>query len=558
MAIKVKVHSNGDDALIAWCPESWQPGWIGFRLEKRSGATGTTTPVNNRIPPKVDGGGKVPDGGLSSALSPIRRCIWVDHSVEDTKDASYRVTPMIVDGAGFKPVDAAASEWTSPAASALEVKDGIYAVFNRGTLMSQVISRMLNEDISVAALKRFKTQLANPGFAGRRYLSGYARQAMLNFLAEADRRGNEVWAAVYEMNDRELVEGLKAFGKRAHLILGNGGTTDPNVANELGAAHVEVLHRDLSHKGASSPSVHNKFVVERDVKTEKAVRVLTGSTNWTVTGLCTQLNNVLVVNRPATAEFFHAQWLELKEAKDDMTAILRANNTKARSDGPITTYFAATTGQFEFKPVLQAIADAKQGILFLMFKPGNSPLLEAVLQRAKEPGFFVRGVVSEVPDDTKSSAGIVAHDATVYSSDAPPKALHESVLLPTGVPQDNVPAWAQEEINRKMYLPAGLNAIVHSKAIVIDPFSDGCVVVTGSHNFSDAASQKNDENLVVIKGNRPLAAAYAVHMEGVYDHFAWRAFLNSGGHPADIYESVKDWAKAGSNRAQELSFWMNS
>src|SRR6267378_6846954 len=41
-------------------------------------------------------------------------------------------------------------------------------------------------------------------------------------------------------------------------------------------------------------------------------------------------------------------------------------------------------------------------------------------------------------------------------------------------------------------------AIVHSKLIVVDPFTNP-VVVTGSHNFSGSASSKNDENFVIIR-----------------------------------------------------------
>jgi phosphatidylserine/phosphatidylglycerophosphate/cardiolipin synthase-like enzyme len=84
-----------------------------------------------------------------------------------------------------------------------------------------------------------------------------------------------------------------------------------------------------------------------------------------------------------------------------------------------------------------------------------------------------------------------------------------------------------------------LMAIVHSKCIVIDPFSDDCAVITGSHNFSDAASAKNDENLVIIKGNKQLAQAYALHINGVYDHYSWRAYLGSGGDPDQIYRPLE-------------------
>jgi hypothetical protein len=100
-----------------------------------------------------------------------------------------------------------------------------------------------------------------------------------------------------------------------------------------------------------------------------------------------------------------------------------------------------------------------------------------------------------------------------------------------------------------------LMAIVHSKVIVIDPFSDQCAVITGSHNFSVSASEKNDENLVIVRGNKKLAQAYALHINGVYDHYSWRAFLGSGGDPDQIYKPLDGW-KPGGSRAQELDFWM--
>jgi hypothetical protein len=99
-------------------------------------------------------------------------------------------------------------------------------------------------------------------------------------------------------------------------------------------------------------------------------------------------------------------------------------------------------------------------------------------------------------------------------------------------------------------------AIVHSKTIVIDPFSDQCAVITGSHNFSVSASEKNDENLVIVRGNKKLAQAYALHINGVYDHYSWRAFLGSGGDADQIYKPLDGW-KPGGSRAQELDFWMN-
>ena len=70
-------------------------------------------------------------------------------------------------------------------------------------------------------------------------------------------------------------------------------------------------------------------------------------------------------------------------------------------------------------------------------------------------------------------------------------------------------------------------AIIHNKIVVIDPFSDNCTVVTGSHNLGFRASHNNDENMVIIRGHRRLAEAYACHVLDVYDHYAWRFLLKA-------------------------------
>ncbi len=74
-------------------------------------------------------------------------------------------------------------------------------------------------------------------------------------------------------------------------------------------------------------------------------------------------------------------------------------------------------------------------------------------------------------------------------------------------------------------LTAG-TAIIHDKVVVIDPLSEtDCVVITGSHNLGFKASYANDENMLIIKGAPQLAAAYAVHVLDVQDHYRYRAVL---------------------------------
>ena len=52
-----------------------------------------------------------------------------------------------------------------------------------------------------------------------------------------------------------------------------------------------------------------------------------------------------------------------------------------------------------------------------------------------------------------------------------------------------------------------------------------CAVITGSHNLGYKASYCNDENFLIMDGNRDLAISYAVHVLDLYEHYLMRARL---------------------------------
>jgi len=74
--------------------------------------------------------------------------------------------------------------------------------------------------------------------------------------------------------------------------------------------------------------------------------------------------------------------------------------------------------------------------------------------------------------------------------------------------------------------------------IVVDFTSDSPVVISGSHNYSDPASTGNDENYLIIKGNRDVADYFGCELLRVYDHYRFRYVAK------DIYTSEKTKAKA--------------
>jgi phosphatidylserine/phosphatidylglycerophosphate/cardiolipin synthase-like enzyme len=71
------------------------------------------------------------------------------------------------------------------------------------------------------------------------------------------------------------------------------------------------------------------------------------------------------------------------------------------------------------------------------------------------------------------------------------------VVQPEGRAQATA-RWAAE-ITRQQFLHNVGHAIIHSKVLLVDPFGDHPIVVTGSHNFSKSASSANDENFIVIR-----------------------------------------------------------
>lgn len=131
--------------------------------------------------------------------------------------------------------------------------------------------------------------------------------------------------------------------------------------------------------------------------------------------------------------------------------------------------------------------------------------------------------------------------------------------------EDGFSAWIKE-ITRKEFITTeqyqGIgHAITHAKMIVIDPFDKDCKVITGSHNFSKSASWKNDENFIVIQGNKQLAEAYAVSCLSTYSHYRWRAYLKemAAAHekPWSHLSSKDDWQQnyLTDERKRYLGIW---
>ena len=78
--------------------------------------------------------------------------------------------------------------------------------------------------------------------------------------------------------------------------------------------------------------------------------------------------------------------------------------------------------------------------------------------------------------------------------------------------------------------------------MLIDPLSSNPIVIGGSANFSDASTNKNDENMILIKGNKRVADIYFGEFVRLFSHFSFREslkFRKPGNPPKPL--RIDDW-----------------
>jgi PLD-like domain len=569
--------ANNDLVTVAWSYGRRPNGCIGFAIH-RIDADGKETPLPSHA---VFPGFKIQPGQNTDEF-PVQKFYWKDPyarlEAEKTgkRTFRYKVIPLQGSPGHLVPMPNLPTIITNEVTISSEFGAGTRAFFNRGLISTQRVSRALHGHPSKT---RLLEQVSDPKNPLRASLSGDMVEALTQFVDRAATSGT-IYAALYELHDDELLAKLEGLGERLRIVLSNADGNDP-AREALGKTAKVEWNRILptNHIG------HNKFLVYVDAAGQPQA-VLLGSTNWTPTGLCTQTNNTLIVDDARLARRYLDYWKRLAadtEAAGDVSKNLqgtalrtwdRTPKTFKLPDGvslqswfsPNTPAARARKHAGEQRPVdMAAVADrmarAEHAILFLAFYPGNPCIADwAADAQRKDKDLFVRGCVTNVsaaegfyyelrgvtpPAKVKGQKATPKQDPRVFAAEA-----FDGEIIPKG--------WQKEILN------AGF-AIIHDKVVVIDPFSDTCVVVTGSHNLGHKASFDNDENLVIVEGNKALAVAYATHVLDVYDHFSWRWNVKREGKKADekLKTNPDDWLDRyfdahGDVKVAQLRFWLSA
>lgn len=563
--IVLRASANADDVHLAWDPGEKIPGCLGFAIECKRG-NGQPKYLSNRVgfenDPAVDEHGEKVTK-RSSQDWPFQRYDWTDHAADLGDEIAYRVVAR-VKGADGKLTDGPSSDWTPMLKLSPDCGAGVSAFFNRGFVLSQFMARyMAKHGITFETLKEKAIEIATAvEKEARLFLGGELRKVMLALLKEVEQKSTfRFHAALYELEDDELVEALARLGNRAAIVLANGsvdhaGEDQNSKAREtLKAAGVEVHDRMIAPKALG----HNKFAIVGRVAGQnfKPLKVWTGSTNWTPTGLCTQLNNGVLIENEDIADVYEEQFKRLRDAESAFpTSLVDANSAPTRDISLGATkadvWFSRLRNQIDIAELVELVKGARQGVFFVMFMPGQEPLA-TLLAMQEQKNLFVRGVATRFSGEGKEKIRLLKSDPQSYSL---------QTIEATGV-GESVGRWAVEGTAQQFFNSVGF-AITHSKVLVVDPFGDDPVVVTGSHNFSTTASKTNDENFIVFRGHKRLAEHYAINCMQTYSHYRWRAYLaESKAEHRDPFEflSTKDtWQNrrtSGETKAM-LKFWLHN
>jgi hypothetical protein len=479
----------------------------------------------------------------STINAPIQKYRWThvpstSHQglVSAVGEYVYTVTPRYFDGSQcMEPLDSSLSVSESVTVQPFR-KGSLSLGFTRGYMQSQAFVHHFGANALLQPQGRallFNTnQQAGTSQAGQSFtfadeyewMGSTARQqifAALNAVLNDESLQLDVFA--YDLNEPDIVQILLALGKggRARIILDNASL---HVSKAGKSTFEDQFTRQFTQvakapagivRGSFARFSHDKvFIISRN---GTATQVLTGSTNFSVTGLYVNANHVLIFDdaNVATeyAKVFEESWQILKEIKTPSKKAASEFATTPLATKPFV-YWSPSVPKVcitfsphtvsDVKTILggitneikaQSSADNGSVIFAVMQLTGSQTPVYNVLKSV----FANKGVYSYGISDSPGGTHLYAPGSKtgVLVTGKPGR-----TTLPT--PFDQVPSPPGHEIHDK-FVVCGLNGS--------DP-----VVYCGSSNLASGGEAANGDNLIQIH-DPDVAMAFAIEALLLVDHY---------------------------------------
>jgi phosphatidylserine/phosphatidylglycerophosphate/cardiolipin synthase-like enzyme len=471
-------------------------------------------------------------GSWPSNEAPLQRFRWGDYTTKPSHDYRYTVCAAYGKPGALDLRHALTLDVATEDPARLVHPDGtrheIY--FNRSGAASQ------------AYIRRFghRTPDHVPGGAAYNWLSRGLLEGMLAFIERAG-RGDELAVAMYEFQLEPILSAFRAAVERGATVkvLYDAGTDaeGPLKKNRAAVRKARLATMARPRGGLKSYISHHKFIVL--VKGGVPTAVWSGSTNTSTHALYAQLNVSHVVEDRAIAQAYydlHSEiWLNDPSAKDTRGYLTKAYpSVRPAADANTSFVFSPRSNQEAMEFYLELMHGAKQ-LVVLTTPFGVDSRIEQFL-RDSSSRVIKLGLIGTPGDRGGQVTRIDSIQGTRYSMPA----RIETVL----------DRWQVEQFGYQSH------AYIHTKFLLVDPFSPELTLVTGSANFSRASCLNNDEDMLVIRGHPSAADVYLTEFLRMFDHYSFREFvkrhhLRHARPLAPNDEWADDYFAAGSERRQE-------
>ena len=256
-------------------------------------------------------------------------------------------------------------------------------------------------------------------------------------------------------------------GVKIRVVFDDKATTTPLA--RLIAAGIPVVKRFVP--GTDNGIMHNKFFIfdGRDTTSATDDWVLTGSWNVTNSGTVSDAQDAIFIQDQSLARIYTIEFEEMFGSSTDVPNLALAAFGPMKLDNtPHFTTIAGKKVEVYFSPsdhtttyIINALSTANKNIFFGVLAFTRDDIAQKLIER-KNASVIVRGLIDQQPSElgTLQTAGV--------------DALQAGHSVVTG--------------------------LFHHKYGVVDPFNNESdpLVIMGSHNWSTAAEQDNDENTLII------------------------------------------------------------
>jgi len=473
--------------------------------------------------------GLPPGTPVSTAEHPIQSFLWADYTAKAGTRYRFRIVPLygkvknpkldepaavtldvIAENAGDQPLDSADNS----------TRHDVF--FNRGVIGSQAYAREFGNR---------EPDAENPRAIEMKWLSRGLFEALVGFIGLAG-DGMGLRAAFYEFHYQPVANAFaKAIEAGADVKIVYDAESEYKVDNQGSIATAGLDHYNAVIPRTVTEGIrHNKFIVL--LQGTKPVAVWTGSTNVSAGGIFGHSNVGHIVWNEAVAAKYLDYWERLAA---NLTATkLRAPNKAAsptpaakpptNSVIPIFSPRDDKEGNETLQWYADRLAEAKE-VSCMTFAFNIDEVFQQVLSQENDVLRYV------IKDDALAAEESIGHD--------------RDVIFAAGGYLDE---GALANFLRERSNPLNRNRYIHNKFMLVDPVGNDPLIVTGSANFSRPSQRINDENMLVIRGDKRVADIYFGEFMRVFDHhyarYIVRILTDAGRSDPDagyLKDKTSDW-----------------